>query len=78
MCSSDLVSLFGGRRVVTVVHCDELDFASGKGGPVLICGLGNGESLSALRALSPKRELHGVWAYTDSDFERYLSEMLVL
>jgi len=45
---------------------------------VLVSGLGNGESLSALRALAPKRELHGVWAYTDSDFERFLSEMFIL
>jgi hypothetical protein len=62
-------------RLATI---DDLPFASGAGGPILVSGLGNGESLSSLRALAPKRELHGVWAYSDSDFERYLSEMLIL
>ncbi len=62
-------------RVPTI---DELAVASAGGGPVIVSGLGNGESLSALRSLAPKRELHGVWAYSDSDFERFLSEMILL
>lgn len=56
----------------------ELDFASGSAGAIAISGLGNGESLNSLRQLSRRRELHGVWAYTDSDFERFLSEMFIL
>lgn len=56
----------------------ELRFAGGTGGPVLVSGLGNGESLNALRSFSKDNELHGVWAYTDSDFERFLSEMFIL
>jgi hypothetical protein len=57
---------------------NELNFASGSSGPVLVSGLENGESLSALRSLAPSGELHGVWAYSDSDFERFLSEMFIL
>jgi len=57
---------------------DELDFATGKSGAIVISGLGNGESLNSLRELSKCKELHGVWAYTDSDFERFLSEMFIL
>ncbi|MGZ3670692.1 MAG: hypothetical protein ACXWR4_12280, partial [Bdellovibrionota bacterium] len=57
---------------------DELDFSAGAGGPVLVSGLGNGESLHSLRGLTARQELHGVWAYTDSDFERFLSEMFIL
>ena len=56
----------------------ELEFATGAGGPVLVSGLGNGESLNSLRGLTTRQELHGVWAYTDSDFERFLSEMFIL
>lgn len=55
-----------------------LDFSSEGSGPVLISGLKNGESLNALRELSDRKELHGAWAFTDSDFERYLSEMFIL
>lgn|GEM_PF-6210947 len=57
---------------------EELDFASGSSGAIVVSGLGNGESLNSLRELSRKKELHGVWAYTDSDFERFLSEMFIL
>jgi hypothetical protein len=56
----------------------ELRFAAGLGGPVLVSGLSNGESLNSLRAFSKDNELHGVWAYTDSEFERFLSEMFIL
>ena len=56
----------------------QLDFASEMSGPVLISGLQNGESLNALRELSRTKELHGAWAFTDSEFERYLSEMFIL
>jgi hypothetical protein len=55
-----------------------LDFSSEASGPVLVSGLKNGESLNALRELSARKELHGAWAFTDSDFERYLSEMFIL
>ncbi len=55
-----------------------LDFSSGAAGAIAVSGLGNGESLNSLRELSCRRELHGVWAYTDSDFERFLSEMFIL
>ncbi len=57
---------------------DELEFATGSSGAILISGLGNGESLQSLRGLNRRRELHGVWAYADSDFERFLSEMFIL
>lgn len=57
---------------------EDLAFAQGTSGPVLVSGLGNGDSLSSLRALTAKKELHGVWAYTDSDFERFLTEMFIL
>lgn len=57
---------------------DSLDFSSECGGPVLVSGLKNGESLNALRELSSKKELHGAWAFTDSEFERFLSEMFIL
>jgi hypothetical protein len=57
---------------------DGLDFATGRSGPILVSGLGMGESLHSLRSLTRGRELHGVWAYSDSDFERYLSEMYLL
>jgi hypothetical protein len=56
----------------------DLDFASELSGPVLISGMKNGESLNALRELSRTKELHGAWAFTDSEFERYLSEMFIL
>lgn len=61
-----------------LASASELDFASGTSGAIVISGLGNGESLNSLRELSRRRELHGVWAYTDSDFERFLSEMFIL
>lgn len=56
----------------------QLDFAHEGSGPVLVSGLKNGESLNSLRELSHRKELHGAWAFTDSDFERYLSEMFIL
>lgn len=56
----------------------ELDFASGTSGAIAVSGLAHGESLNTLRGLTKRRELHGVWAYTDSDFERFLSEMFIL
>jgi hypothetical protein len=56
----------------------DLDFSSESSGPVLVSGLRNGESLNALRELSSKKELHGAWAFTDSEFERYLSELFIL
>ncbi|RYZ96590.1 MAG: hypothetical protein EOP11_23275, partial [Proteobacteria bacterium] len=56
----------------------DLDIGSERYGPVLVSGLKNGESLNALRGLSPTKELHGAWAFTDSEFERYLSEMFIL
>lgn len=56
----------------------DIDFSSASKGAILLSGLGNGESLQSLRALSQRDELHGVWAYTDSDFERFLSEMFIL
>lgn len=56
----------------------ELDFSSEMSGPVLVSGLKNGESLNALRELSFTKELHGAWAFTDSEFERFLSEMFIL
>lgn len=61
-----------------VANASELDFASGASGAIAVSGLGNGESLNSLRELTHRRELHGVWAYTDSDFERFLSEMFIL
>lgn len=51
---------------------------SASGSSILVSGLRNGESLNALRELSRAKELHGVWAYTDSDLERYLSEIFIL
>lgn len=57
---------------------DDLDFSSISSSPVLVSGLRNGECLSALRELSSRQEIHGVWAFTDSEFERYLSEMFIL
>lgn len=56
----------------------DLDFGTGHGGAILVSGLDSGESLHSLRGLSKRRELHGVWAYSDSDFERFLSEMFIL
>lgn len=55
----------------------EWDFNAGNGA-ILVSGLRNGESLNALRELSRAKELHGVWAYTNSDLERYLSEISIL
>ncbi len=55
-----------------------VDFTSPTSGAILVSGLRNGESLSALRDLNRSRELVGVWAFTDSDFERYLSEIFLL
>lgn len=57
---------------------EQLDIASETSGPVLLSGLRNGESLNSLRELARGKELHGAWAFTDSDFERYLSEMFIL
>jgi hypothetical protein len=57
---------------------DQLDIASETSGPVLLSGLRNGESLNSLRELARGKELHGAWAFTNSDFERYLSEMFIL
>ncbi len=57
----------------------EWDFASASAnGSILMSGLRNGESINALRELSSSKELHGVWAYTNSDLERYLSEISIL
>jgi hypothetical protein len=47
-------------------------------GSILVSGLKNGETLNALRDLSENNMLQGVWAFTDSDFERYLSEIIIL
>ena len=47
-------------------------------GPILVSGLRNGESLSALRKLSGQTAVQGTWAFTDSEFERYLSEIGLL
>jgi hypothetical protein len=57
---------------------EAFEFAGDNCGSILLSGLRNGESLNALRDLAHGRELQGVWAFTDSDFERYLSEMLLL
>lgn len=57
---------------------DQLDFASPTSGALLLSGLRNGESLNSLRELTAKKELHDVWAFTDSEFERYLSEIFIL
>ncbi len=53
-------------------------FSSSASGSILISGLRNGENLNALRDLSENKMLQGVWAFTDSDFERYLSEIFLL
>lgn len=55
----------------------EWDFSAADSA-ILVSGLKNGESLNALRELSRAKELHGIWAYTDSDLERYLSEIFIL
>jgi hypothetical protein len=47
-------------------------------GSILVSGLKNGETLNALRDLSENNMLQGVWAFTDSDFEKYLSEIFIL
>ena len=57
---------------------DQLDFASPSSGALLVSGLRNGETLTSLRELNAPKELHDVWAFTDSDFERYLSEIFIL
>lgn len=57
---------------------DQLDYASTTSGALLVSGLRNGECLNSLRALTATKELHDVWAFTDSEFERYLSEIFIL
>lgn len=56
----------------------ELNFASDPSHAILLSGLRNGESLNSLRELSQSNELHGVWAFTNSELERFLSEILIL
>lgn len=57
---------------------EQLNFASPTSGALLVSGLRNGESLNSLRSLTSSKELHDVWAFTDSEFERYLSEIFIL
>lgn len=47
-------------------------------GPVLVSGLKNGESLSALRNISGQPSAAFTWAFTDDQFERFLSEIGLL
>lgn len=53
-------------------------FSSQISGSIFLSGLKNGENLIALRELSENKILQGVWAFTDSDFERFLSEIFLL
>jgi hypothetical protein len=55
-----------------------LDFSPETSGAVLVSGLGQGECLNSLRELTFQRELNGVWAFTDSEFERFLAEIFLL
>lgn len=47
-------------------------------GAILISGLCRGDGINALREFFPNREINGIWAFTNNDLERYLSEILIL
>ena len=47
-------------------------------GAILLSGLKNGESLNSLREFSNTQNGWDVWAFTDNDLEKYLSEITIL
>ncbi len=46
--------------------------------PLLISGLVNGDSLNSLQNLLTEKSLEGVWAFTNSEFQRFLTEINLL